>query len=45
MLRIGKLHIRKIFTPQWEWEFYVFRDGTWKIALGRILIYSVLYNK
>ena len=45
MLRIGKLRIRKIFTPQWEWEFYVFRDGTWKIALGRILIYSVLYNK
>ena len=45
MLRIGKLRIRKIFTPQWEWEFYVFPDGTWQIALGRILIYSVLYNK
>jgi len=40
MLKLCNLRIRKIFTPQWEWEFVRFPKGGWQVALGRVLVYN-----
>ena len=41
MIKIGIFRIRKLLTPKWEFEFRRYTDGTWHIALGRILIYTL----